>query len=95
MRRISASAAFGSGGPSLNDVNDTKAALAEIRRIYFATTRQTIENDFAHAIELLRSLPDEETREKASVYMEGLAQMQREWQAPARRKRARKPRADD
>jgi hypothetical protein len=74
---------------------DPKAALAEIRRIYFATTRQTIDNDFAHAIELLRSLPDEETREKASVYMEGLAQMQREWQAPARRKRARKPRADD
>jgi hypothetical protein len=74
---------------------DPKAALAEIRRIYFATTRQTIDNDFAHAIELLRSLPDEETREKASVYMEGLSQMQREWQASPRRKRARKPRADD
>ena len=70
---------------------DPKAALAEIRRIYFATTRQTIDNDMTHAIELLQSLPDEETREKASVYMEGLSQMQREWQAPARRKRTARP----
>jgi hypothetical protein len=53
--------------------------VAEIRRIYFKTTRQTIENDFAHAIELLKSLPDEESREKAHVYMEGLAEMQKEW----------------
>jgi hypothetical protein len=67
---------------------DPRAALAEIRRIYFATTRLTIENDLAHAIELLKSLPGEEEREKASVYMEGLSQMQREWEA-ARRKRKR------
>ena len=55
------------------------AALAEIRRIYFKTTKGTIENDFAHAIDLLKSLPDEDTREKATVYMEGLAQMRKEW----------------
>jgi hypothetical protein len=54
-------------------------ALAEIRRIYFKTTRQTIEHDFAHAIELLKSLPTEEEREKAVVYMQGLAEMQRGW----------------
>lgn len=71
---------------------DPKAALAEIRRIYFATTRQTIDHDLTHAIELLQSLPDEETREKASVYMEGLSQMQREWQAAARRTRTSRPR---
>ena len=53
--------------------------LAEIRRIYFKTTRQTVLNDLAHAIELLKSLPDEETRDKAHVYMEGLAQMRNEW----------------
>ena len=53
--------------------------LAEIRQIYFKTTKLTIENDFAHAIELLKSLPDEETREKAHVYMEGLAEMRKEW----------------
>jgi hypothetical protein len=55
------------------------AILEEIRGIYFKTTRQTIENDFAHAIELLKALPDEERREKATVYMEGLAQMRKEW----------------
>ena len=58
---------------------DAAAALAEIRRIYFKTTRQTIDHDLAHAIELLKSLPTEEDREKATVYMEGLAEMQREW----------------
>jgi hypothetical protein len=61
----------GSPGPA--------AALAEIRRIYFNTTRRTIQHDLAHAIELLKSLPSEEEREKATVYMAGLAQMRREW----------------
>ncbi|MBM3819907.1 MAG: hypothetical protein FJW14_12955 [Acidimicrobiia bacterium] len=54
-------------------------ALADIRRIYFKTSRQTIEHDFAHAIELLMSLPGEEERQKAHVYMEGLAEMRKEW----------------
>jgi len=56
-----------------------RALLAEIRRIYFETTRQTIEHDVLHAIELLKALPTEEDREKATVYMEGLAEMQKEW----------------
>jgi hypothetical protein len=58
---------------------DSTAALAEIRRIYFKTTRHSIEHDFAHAIELLKSLPTETEREKATVYMEGLAQMRKDW----------------
>lgn len=58
---------------------DPAAALAEIRRIYFKTSRRTIEHDFSHAIALLKSLPDEDTRARAHVYMEGLAEMQREW----------------
>jgi len=58
---------------------DSEAAIAEIRRIYFKTTRQTIEHDFAHAIELLKSLPTEEQRERATVYMEGIAQMRKDW----------------
>ena len=58
---------------------DPAGALAELRRIYFKTSRQTIDNDMAHAIELLRSLPDEESREKATVFMHGLAEMAREW----------------
>ena len=64
---------------------DPATALAEIRKIYFKTTKRTIENDMAHAIELLKSLPSEDEREKATVYMEGLAQMRREW---ARKKKS-------
>ena len=59
--------------------DDPKAALEQIRTIYFKTTKKTIEHDVAHAIELLKSLPSEEEREKASVYMEGLAQMRKDW----------------
>jgi len=58
---------------------DAASALAEIRQIYFKTSRRTIDNDFAHAIELLKSLPDEAARSRAHVYMEGLAEMAREW----------------
>ena len=65
--------------------------LDEIRAIYFKTTKPTIQNDLAHAIELLKALPDEETREKATVYMEGLAQMRREW-ARTRPDKSRKAR---
>jgi hypothetical protein len=60
----------------------TQEALAEIRRIYFKTTARTIENDLAHAIELLKSLENEAAREKASVFMEGLAELRREWGPP-------------
>jgi hypothetical protein len=62
------------GGPP-----DPKAVLAEIRAIYFKTTRKTIDHDFDHAIELLKSLASEDDRERATVYMEGIAQMRREW----------------
>ena len=56
-----------------------KEILAEIRQIYFRTTKQTIHDDLAHAIALLKSLPSEEEQEKATVYMEGLAQMRKDW----------------
>jgi hypothetical protein len=67
---------------------DAAASLAEIRRIYFKTTRETIDHDLAHAIELLKSLPGEDEREKATVYMQGLAEMQRNW---VKKKAARTP----
>ncbi len=61
---------------------DAAQALADIRRIYFKTTRKTIENDLTHAIELLKSLETEDEREKAAVYMDRLSQMRSEWAAP-------------
>lgn len=64
---------------SLKPGSPAASPLELIRRIYFKTSKQTIEHDFAHAIELLKSLPDEDARAKAHVYMEGLAEMQREW----------------
>jgi hypothetical protein len=66
---------------------DPTATLAEIRRIYFKTTKRTIEGDMAHAIELLKALPGEQEREKAAVYMEGLAQMRNEWAHAEKKKR--------
>ncbi|HEX5110256.1 MAG TPA: hypothetical protein VFV95_17520 [Vicinamibacterales bacterium] len=72
---------------------DPQSALDTIRRIYFATTKETIVHDLAHAIELLKSLPDEATREKASVYMEGLNEMRRDWGGRQKRGAARKPRS--
>jgi hypothetical protein len=59
---------------------------AEIRRLYFQTTRQTIEDDLARALDLLKSMASEEERERATVYMEGLAQMRRDWSQGNRRK---------
>jgi hypothetical protein len=52
---------------------------AEIRRLYFQTTRQTIQEDLAKALDLLKSMASEEERERATVYMEGMAQMRAEW----------------
>ena len=54
-------------------------ALEEIRKLYFNTTKKTIQKDLARAIELLKSMPDEEAREQARVYMDGLSAMRSEW----------------
>jgi hypothetical protein len=54
-------------------------ALEEIRRLYFKTSPATIQDDFDRAIDLLKSLSSEAEREKAAVYMEGLAEMRKEW----------------
>lgn len=52
--------------------------LAEIRRLYFKTTRRTIDRDFDRAIDLLKAMPEAE-RHRATVFMEGLAQMRKEF----------------
>lgn len=50
-----------------------------IRALYFQTSKATILRDLDRAIDLLKSLPDEEARARAAVYMDGLAQMRTEW----------------
>ena len=59
--------------------------LAEIRQLYFKTTKGTILQDFDRAIDLLKSMSLPEDRQRATVYMEGLAEMRNEW------KRKRRP----
>jgi hypothetical protein len=53
--------------------------LAEIRRLYFSTGRETIAQDLAKALDLLKSMNSEDERERATVYMEGLAEMNADW----------------
>ena len=53
--------------------------IDEIRRLYFATTPKTIQRDIDRAIDILKSLEDDDQRSKAAVFMEGLNEMRKEW----------------
>mgnify|MGYP003342703529 CR=1 FL=1 len=44
---------------------------------------------FARAVQLLKSMDTEEERERATVYMEGLAQMQKDWSRESRSGKSR------
>lgn len=63
------------------------AKIAEIRRLYFKATRQTIQQDLAKALDLLKSMATEEERERAAVFMDGLSQMRSDW---ARQRKSQK-----
>ena len=65
---------------------------AEIRRLYFRTTRQTIQQDLEKALDLLKSMTSETERERATVYMEGLAQMRKDWSG--RNKKVRREKSE-
>ena len=56
-----------------------KNPVEEIRTMYFAATPKTIQRDFERAIDILKSLKDDEARSKAAVYMEGLNELRKEW----------------
>ena len=61
-------------------MTDTKPdVVAEIRRLYFKASAATILNDFDRAIDLLKTLDAEADRERAAVYMEGLAELRKEF----------------
>jgi hypothetical protein len=72
----------------LNEVPDERPVdeiLAEIRRLYFKTTSSTIDRDFDRAIDLLKSIRLPVDRQRATVFMEGLAEMRKEWKGKRRR----------
>ena len=53
--------------------------LAEIKALYYSTSSATIARDFDRAIDLLKSMGSEDERERAAVYMEGLAERKKQW----------------
>jgi hypothetical protein len=55
------------------------AKIDQIRKMYFAATPKTIQRDFERAIDILKTLKDEEARGKAAVFMEGLSELRKEW----------------
>jgi hypothetical protein len=61
--------------------------IGEIKRLYYRTTAQTIQADLAKALDLLKSLDGEQERERAAVYMDGLAQMRSDWARRGRKKK--------
>jgi hypothetical protein len=64
-------------------MTDSMRPLDEIRQLYFKASRGTIDRDFDRAIDLLKSMPSEADREKATVYMQGLAEMRKDWRRGA------------
>jgi hypothetical protein len=64
--------------------------FAEIKRLYFAATRDTIERDLTRALDLLTRMASDEERERVAGYMHGLAELKREWKRPAKKKNTRK-----
>jgi hypothetical protein len=72
----------------LNQVPDERPVdeiLAEIRRLYFKTSSSTIDRDFDRAIDLLKSIRLPVDRQRATVFMEGLAEMRKDWKGKRRR----------
>lgn len=53
--------------------------VAAIRKMYFETTPKTIQRDLERAIDILKSLKDDEERGKAAVFMDGLIELRKEW----------------
>jgi len=60
--------------------------LEEIKKLYYNATKSTIQKDITRAIALLKTIADEDTRQDAAVYMDGLAEMRNEWASGQRRR---------
>jgi hypothetical protein len=54
-------------------------AAAEIKQLYYGTSKATIQRDLSRAVALLKTLGSEDEREEVAVYMDGLSQMRSEW----------------
>ena len=64
----------------------------EIKRIYFSTSKKTIERDMARALALLTHMPSDEARQRVAGFMHGLSDLKREWNVRTKTTQAPKPR---
>lgn len=71
----------------------TDDKVAEIKRLYYKATAQTIQEDLTKALDILKSMNGEEERERAAVYMDGLAQMRSDWKKGMKKGESKKPKA--
>jgi len=62
-----------------------RSPFDEIKHLYFHASRATIARDLERAIDLLKSMPNDEERQRAAVYMDGLAEMRKEWRTTRNR----------
>jgi hypothetical protein len=62
----------------------------EIKRLYFSTTRDTIERDLTRALDLLTRMSSDADRDRVAGYMHGLADLRREWKGATPKARGRK-----
>ena len=68
----------------------TRRIINQISTLYYRASPKTIEQDVTKAVQLLKLLPDEQTRAKAAVFMDGLSQMRSEWRLDSQKSRAKK-----
>ncbi len=54
-------------------------SVSAIRKLYFNTSKATVQADLTRAITLFKNLTSDADREKAAVFMDGLSQMRSEW----------------
>jgi hypothetical protein len=65
--------------------------LARIKELYYRASKATIVRDVDEAIDLLKAMTSENERERATVYMHGLAEMKSQWHPPSQARSAGKP----
>ena len=71
----------------------TSRIINQIRRLYENTTPTSVEHDLKQAVRLLKTLPNEEGRSRAAVFMDGLSQLRSEWRVEKHRKQNRASKA--
>ena len=59
----------------------------EIRKLYFSTTRETIDRDLTRALDLLTRMLTDDERQRAAGYMHGLSELKREWKKSKKKKK--------